>query len=122
MEGIGKGAKPAVEGDPSSVGSAVDDIGRGRTVGGRRKGTCVRVMLQHHRKGQEGMCFVCWAWTEPVQASQSWGVLAEGRRSVVGGCVSVVMEGRGDGADNFVDGPGGDGAVWEEGGERAGGN
>ena len=33
-------------------------------------------------------------WTEPVQASQSWVVLEEGGRSGVGGCVSVVMEGR----------------------------
>ena len=36
LEGIGKGAKPAVEGDPSSVCSAADDIGGGRRVGGRR--------------------------------------------------------------------------------------
>ena len=48
LEGIGKGAKPAVEGDPSSVCSAADDVGRGRRVGGRRKCTYARVMLQHH--------------------------------------------------------------------------
>ena len=62
LEGIGKGAEPAVEGDPSSVCGAADDISRGRRVGGRRRGTRVRVMLQHHRKRQEGMCLVCWAW------------------------------------------------------------
>ena len=61
-------------------------------------------------------------WTEPVQAGQSWVVLEEGGRSVVSGCVSVVMESRGDGADNVVDGLGGDGAVREEGGKGAGGN
>ena len=32
LEGIGKGAKPAFEGDPSSVCSAANDIGRGGRV------------------------------------------------------------------------------------------
>ena len=59
LEGVRKGAEPAVKGDPSSVCSAADDIGRGRRVGGRRKGTCMRVMLQHHWKRHEGMCLVC---------------------------------------------------------------
>ena len=70
-----------------------------------------------------GVGFLVWA--EPVQASQSWVVLEEGGRSVVGGSVCVGVEGPGgdgDGADNFVNGLGGDGAVREEGGERAGGN
>ena len=48
--------------------------------------------------------------------------MEEGGRSVVGGCISVGMVVRGDGADNVVDGLGGDGAVREEGGKRVGGN
>ena len=49
-------------------------------------------------------------------------MLEEDGRSVVGGCISVGMVGRGDGADNVVDWLVGDGAVREEGGKRAGGN